>query len=428
MNQKVIPAKKIKGAISAPPDKSISHRAAMFASLHDGESVITNFSSAADPQSTLNCLRSLGVSIARQDSTLTIKGVGREGFSVPRRDLECGNSGTTMRLLSGILAGAGIKSRLTGDASLSSRTMRRIIDPLKQMGASIKARKGDYAPLEIERTLELVPLRFELPIPSAQLKSCLLLAGLFGENPTRIIEPIHSRDHTERLLQLDIKEENGMRVISSSSENQIPRQSYQIPGDFSAAAFWLAAGAIHPEAEIRLRRTGANPSRTAFLDILREMGGHLTIDNERIEGGEPVADITVRSSELKPVNISKTHIPNCIDELPILAITMLFADGISRISGAEELRHKETDRLKTVAGILQNAGADFIESNDGLEIHGRPGFTPKPALFRSCHDHRVAMSAAILALMGKQPAAVEHAECTAISYPSFWNDLEHLTN
>lgn len=428
MDQDVRPAGEIKGTITPPSDKSISHRAAMFAALHKGESVISNFSDAADPQSTLSCLRLLGVGIEQNDREITVRGEGRRGLMKPAGDLYCGNSGTTMRLLSGILAGAGLGCRLTGDESLSSRTMRRIIEPLERMGAQIEARGGAYAPLLIERKGELKPIRFELPIPSAQLKSCVLLAGLFGEEQTLVIEKIPSRDHTERLLQLKQDQRPEGQVISSSLADEIPAQTYTVPGDFSASAFWLAAGAIHPAGEIQLKDTGINPTRTAFMDIIQEMGADLKIGNRRLEGKEPVADITVKSSELSPVHIGSGRIPNCIDELPILSVAMLFADGISRISGAGELRHKETDRLKAIAGLLKGAGAEFREYEDGLEIQGRPDFIPEPATYESFHDHRIAMSAAVLSLMGKRESVVRGAECTAISYPSFWADLEHLTN
>lgn len=428
MDQTVSSAPQLNGTIAPPPDKSISHRSVMFAALHEGVSTIQNFSSAADPHSTISCFRSLGVEIEVDDSTLTVQGVGRNGLQEPPKALDCGNSGTTMRLLSGILAGAGIKSTLVGDESLSARTMRRIIDPLEKMGAEIEARQGDYAPLKISRPGSLIPMRFELPIPSAQLKSCVLLAGLFGSEPTQVIETISSRDHTERLLELGIVEEGNTRIISSSWEDEIPEQSYTIPGDFSAAAFWLAAGAIHNNAEIQLPGTGLNPTRTAFLDILQEMGGNLTIEQKRQAGAEPVADITVKSSELKPITISSERVPNCIDELPILAITMLFADGVSRISGAEELRHKETDRLMAVSEILEKAGADFTEYKDGLEITGDPAFTPKPASYKSYHDHRIAMAAGVLSLLSDGTSTIQGAECTAISYPTFWEDLQVLTN
>lgn len=427
MNQTVQPARKLQGTLTPPPDKSISHRAALFAALHNGRSVITNFSPAADPHSTLHCLRELGVGIHQSNHTVEIEGVGRDGFNPPVQDLDCGNSGTTMRLLSGIVAGSGVKATLVGDASLSARTMKRIIDPLRKMGVEVSARDGDFAPLSIHRTQPLKPLRFDLPIPSAQLKSCVLLAGLFGEDPTQVIESTQSRDHTERLLQLKTEEQSGKRIISSSRSDTIPPQSYRIPGDFSAAAFWLAAGAIHPDAKIRLEGVGMNPTRTGAIDMLKKMGARITIKNERTEGAEPVADLSVESSELRAITIPKEQIPNLIDEIPILSVAMAFADGTSRIVGAEELRHKETDRLMAIADLLKKAGVDFEEHKDGIEIDGTPGLQPREAQFNSYHDHRIAMSAAVMALMASNSSTVLDADCAAISYPDFWKDLSVLT-
>lgn len=428
MDSTVRPADKLEGSIQLPADKSISHRAAMFAALHEGRSKIQNFSEAADPQSTLDCLEQLGVPVSRQNHLIAIQGGGRDGFEEPDAPLNCGNSGTTMRLLSGIVGGAGVRCTLTGDESLSDRDMQRIIDPLQAMGVEISGRDGNYAPLSISRTGPLKPLDFELPIPSAQLKSCVLLAGLFGDEPTKVIEKIPSRDHTERLLNLPKQKKQKATVISSSRAVTIPGQSYTIPNDFSAAAFWLVAGSIHPNAEITMQGVGINPSRTAALQILTQMGARISVDKHRTEGFEPVADLSVSGSKLKPVSIDKELVPNCIDEIPILAIAMLFADGTSVISGAGELRHKETDRLSALAEMLDNAGADFEEFEDGIRICGNPDFQPETARFKSYHDHRIAMSAAILSLMGKDASTVCNSGCTTISYPGFWNDMELLTN
>lgn len=429
MNYEVQPTTALKGTLQLPADKSISHRSAMFAALHDGTSTITNFSEAADPHSTLDCLRRLGIRIEEPgDNTVIVEGKGRDGLETPSNDLDCGNSGTTMRLLSGIIAGSGIPARLSGDESLSARTMKRIIDPLTEMGATIDARDSDFAPLDISRTGPIEPLHFPLPIASAQLKSCVLLAGLFGDKPTEVIETLPSRDHTERLLELSTEETNKHKVIRSSRKDMVPEQSYRVPNDFSAAAFWLVAGAIHPEAQIILPTVGLNPTRTGALEILNQMGADILIENQQREGAEPIGDITVRSSSLQPVEITEEVVPNCIDEIPILAIAMLFADGASRISGAEELRHKETDRLQALAEMLEAAGADFKEFEDGLEIKGDPDFKPDPAVFKSYHDHRIAMSAAVLALMSSAPSTIRDGECTAISYPGFWDDLKVLTN
>ncbi|MDZ7658573.1 3-phosphoshikimate 1-carboxyvinyltransferase [Fodinibius sp.] len=428
MNKEVSPTRALNGTIKLPPDKSISHRSVMFASLHEGRSVIRNFSSAADPHSTIECMRGLGVTVSKNESTVAVEGVGRDRLQSPEGDLDCGNSGTTMRLLSGIIAGSGVSARLIGDESLSARTMKRIIDPLTEMGAEITAREDDFAPLEISRPGSLKPLHFPLPIPSAQLKSCVLLAGLFGDKQTEVIETLPSRDHTERLLNLTIKKIGDEKHIYSSRTDKVPEQSYRIPNDFSAAAFWLVAGAIHPNAEISLPNVGMNPTRFAALDILKQMGANITVSDEHNEGAEPVADLSVVSSKLHPIEITEEFVPNCIDEIPILMIAMLFADGVSRISGAEELRHKETDRLAAMAKMLEKAGADFTEYEDGFEIRGNPDFVPESTSFNSYHDHRIAMSAAVLSMMGDHPSQIQHAECTAISYPSFWNDLSLLTN
>ncbi len=400
----------------------------MFAALYEGKSTIRNFSDAADPHSTLQCLRRLGVSITEKGDEIVVDGVGRSGFRTPDEPLDCGNSGTTMRLLSGIVGGAGVGCALVGDDSLSVRTMRRIIDPLQKMGVEIEARENDYAPLNIRRIGPVRSFSFPLPIPSAQLKSCVLLAGLFGDENTEVIETKTSRDHTERLLQLPVQDSSDQKIIRSSSACPIPEQSYRVPGDFSAAAFWLVAGSIHPEASIELPGAGINPTRTGALHILQQMGAKIRIENERMEGFEPVADIRVSSSTLAPLDITAEMVPNCIDELPILLVAMLFAEGTSSICGAGELRHKETDRLAAMAQVLKAAGARYEEFEDGFTIHGSPGFRPKAAAFQSEDDHRIAMSAAVLALMAEGGAGIEDAECTRISYPSFWNHLSILTN
>lgn len=428
MNKEVSHAHALNGTIKLPADKSISHRSVMFSSLHEGRSLIRNFSTAADPQRTVECMRGLGVKVRKDKNTLEVEGTGRDGLQPPIKDLDCGNSGTTMRLLSGIVSGAGVPACLIGDDSLSARTMKRIIDPLTEMGAEITAREGDFAPLEINRKRPLKPLHFLLPIPSAQLKSCVLLAGLFGDEQTEVIETLPSRDHTERLLNLTIEDKGEKKHIYSSRGDEIPEQSYCIPNDFSAAAFWLVAGAIHPDAKITLPNVGMNPTRFGALDVLKKMGADITVSNEHDEGAEPVADLSVASSKLQPIQITEIIVPNCIDEIPILMIAMLFADGISRITGAQELRHKETDRLAAMAEMLEKAGADFTEYEDGFEIQGDPDFVPEPASFKSYHDHRIAMSAAVLGMIGNKPSQVQHAECTAISYPAFWDDLSHLTN
>ncbi|MGB0346200.1 MAG: 3-phosphoshikimate 1-carboxyvinyltransferase [Balneolaceae bacterium] len=428
MIKKVSPAFSLNGTITPPPDKSISQRAAIFALLHDGKSVIRNYSPAEDPQSTLNCVEMLGAEVNQIDQVVTINGTGRYGVRALSNELDCGNSGTAMRLLSGVLVGAGAAVYLIGDPSLSSRTMTRVIEPLEQMGAHILARNGQYAPLFVTREDPFIPMEYELPIASAQLKSCLLLAGLFGETPTKITEVSQSRDHTERLLNLDVEEVDGKRVISASLENEIPNQSYTIPADFSAAAFWLVAGSIMPDSEIRMMNVGLNPTRTALLDILLSMGADITIENEHNEGAEPCGDIIVKSAQLRKIDLDPKLIPNCIDELPILSVAMMFADGTSIISGAEELRHKETDRIMAITKLLDAVGGVYEEMEDGLVIRGNPDFKFEQGQFKSFHDHRIAMAAAILSLKGSSESEIEDAESAAVSYPSFWSDLEGLSS
>ncbi|MEP1306257.1 MAG: 3-phosphoshikimate 1-carboxyvinyltransferase [Balneola sp.] len=428
MIKKVTPTASLKGILSPPPDKSISQRAAIFSLLHEGTSIINNYSPAQDPQSTLDCVEALGAEITRTSDSISIKGTGRSGIVAPKDDLDCGNSGTAMRLLAGVIVGSGKQVRMCGDSSLTSRTMTRIIEPLEKMGAYILARNSAYAPLMITRDEKLKPMDFELPIPSAQLKSCILLAGLFGEESTRVMETIPSRDHTERLLQLRVEEKDGKKIISSSLKDEIPNQSYTVPGDFSAASFWLVAGCIIPNSEIRLEATGLNPTRNALLGILQEMGANITIENERMEGAESVGDIIVQSSNLRAINIPKNKIPNCIDELPILAVAMTFAEGISVISGAEELRHKETDRIMAISEMLKAVDASFEEKEDGLEIYGNPEFKFDSATFKSFHDHRIAMASAVLSLKGKSESNILDAECAAVSYPNFWEDLEGISS
>ncbi|MFU8812631.1 MAG: 3-phosphoshikimate 1-carboxyvinyltransferase [Balneolaceae bacterium] len=429
MDKTVQPASSLQGEITLPPDKSISHRAALFAALADGESRIKNYSPAADPQSTLSCLQQLGVPVTLSGDQVTIQGVGRDGLSRPDKPLDCGNSGTTMRLLSGIVAGAGVPCSLVGDDSLSSRTMKRIIDPLRSMGAVMEgsADGGSFAPLHIQPHHGIQGIRFPLPIASAQLKSCVLLAGLFGEEPTDVIESVPSRDHTERLLDLESEPFGSGKLIRSSRHDLLPEQNYSVPADFSAAAFWLVAGAIHSDASITMPGVGINPSRIGALHILKEMGASITLSGEAMEGREPVAELTVGSSALQPIEIDPALIPNCIDELPVLMVAMCFANGTSVIRGAEELRHKETDRLSAMFDILQAAGATATLKDDGIAITGRPDFKPSPAAFTTYHDHRMAMAAAVLSLRSGGTCTIRDAECTAISYPGFWNDLSALS-
>lgn len=427
MIETVKPAKALNGTILLPPDKSISHRSVLFASLADEVSTIQNYSSAADPESTIQCMRQLGVQIDKDGSELVVHGVGRKGLKTPEEPLDCGNSGTTMRLLSGIVAGAGIKASLIGDESLSARTMKRIIGPLRAMGAEIEASEDEFAPLRISPHKGIQPMRYPLPIASAQLKSCVLLAGLFGDSPTEVVEQVPSRDHTERLLGLKSESFGQGKLIRSSRSDKIPTQSYTVPGDFSAAAFWMVGAAIQKNSTLKLENVGMNPSRTGAMHILKQMGAAIKITNERMQGREPVADVQISSSALKNIDVERSLIPNCIDELPILMVALCFADGRSSITGAEELRHKETDRLSAMHEILTAAGAKAELQPDGMIIYGDPDFTPVSATFETYHDHRMAMAAAILSTLAKDKSTIRDAECTAISYPHFWSHLHSVS-
>jgi len=428
MEQTVSPAAELQGTLELPADKSISHRAAMFAALADEPSEIHGYSIAADPQSTLKCLRQLGVPVRHEDQKIFIQGVGRAGLKKPKQLLDCGNSGTTMRLLSGILGGAGVEATLVGDNSLSKRPMRRIIDPLRNMGIKIQAQDDNFAPLHISRKNPLKPIRFDLPIASAQLKSCVLLAGLFGDEPTEVIEHLPSRDHTERLLGLQIHESGDERVIISDNSQKIPAQNYRVPGDFSAGAFWLVAGSIVPDSHIVLKDVGINPTRSSALNILERMGAKIRYEKQQMAGAEPMADLIVDYHDLNPTIIHPEEVPNCIDEIPVLAVAMAFADGESRIEGAAELRFKESDRLKAVAEMLQAAGIEVLEKKDGLVIQGNGGKPVYGTRFNSYDDHRIAMAAGILALRATKPSTVDKADCVSISYPAFWYNLTNLTD
>jgi 3-phosphoshikimate 1-carboxyvinyltransferase len=425
----ITPPQRLAATLQLPADKSISHRAAMFAALHESQSVLEGFSDAADPQSTLQCLKALNVPVEQNGDTVIIQGLGREQwptFSEPVT-LDCGNSGTTMRLLSGLLGGLGLNVCLIGDESLSARPMKRILDPLQQMGVDIQGDEQGRAPLRITPGSPFKPMRYPLPIPSAQLKSCILLAGLFGADPTEVIESVPSRDHTERMLELPVVEKNGRRYIKASSAEVIPNQSGRIPGDFSAAAFWMVAGSIHPDADIHLQQVGLNPTRTGALDILRRMDAQIQIENEVADAKEPTGDLHIQSRQLQPVEIGSQEIPNCIDELPILAVAMAFADGVSRVEGAGELRVKETDRLAAIADMLTAAEVDFDMWEDGFEIRGKSNHIFEGTVFKSYGDHRIAMAAAILAMRAQSECQITQPECIRISYPTFFDDWAKLT-
>lgn len=411
------------GTVSLPADKSIAHRTALFASLASGTSQVVGYPSSADPQSTLSCLRQLGIEILPTDTGFDIHGKGLNGFTAPTLPLDCGNSGTTMRLLAGMLAGQSFSSILIGDDSLSGRPMGRIIDPLRMMGATVDAQRG-RAPLHVQGTHPLRAVTYELPIASAQVKSCVLLAGLFAKGITTVVEHTPSRDHTERMLGLGSVTIGNQRHISVEGGMEIKPRLWSIPADFSAAAFFLVAGSIVPDSALKLLKVGLNPSRTGLIDVLRAMGANIVIENERLVGGEPIGDIVVRSAELHGIQVSGPIIANIIDEIPILCVAASVATGPTSISDASELRHKEADRIAAMATGLRTLGVELEEKEDGLLFKG--GSTLRSGTVDTYHDHRIAMSMGIAALVSDGKVEINGSEIASVSFPTFWDCLEEL--
>jgi len=424
MSQTVSRAQRLYGAIALPADKSIGHRTALLSALADGRSRIENYPSSADPQSTLGCLRQLGIGVETEGDTVYVDGQGLGGLSAPDAPLDCGNSGTTMRLLSGILAGQSFDSVLTGDASLRSRPMARIADPLNEMGAEVALTDG-HAPIHVSGGARLRGMTYRLPIASAQVKSCVLLAGLFAEGPTTVLEPTPSRDHTERMLGLDVETVDGVRHLTVDGGHRIPARTWHVPGDFSAAAFFLVAGSIVPDSTLRLDGVGMNPSRNALLDVLRSMGAEIDVANERMKGGEPIADLTVHGADLRATRVDGAQIPNLIDEIPVLAVAAACASGRTVIRDAAELRVKETDRLEATAHNLQALGADVEEFEDGLAIEGPAALVGTTV--SSFDDHRIAMAMGVAGLVAEGTTTITDAACAQVSFPDFWGELHAVT-
>jgi len=419
----------LQGKIQVPGDKSISHRSLMLGSLAQGETTIAGLLIGEDPQSTAACFRAMGVNITKLNSEqVKVKGLGLGAIEEPTDILDCGNSGTTMRLMLGILASH--KERffsVTGDRSLRSRPMSRVIKPLQQMGAQIWGRQNHtLAPLAIQGT-QLKPIHYHSPIASAQVKSCILLAGLMAEGETTVTEPALSRDHSERMLQAfgaTIKRDPETHSVTVVGPAQLSGQSIIVPGDISSAAFWLVAGAIIPDSDLVIENVGINPTRTGILEVLEKMGAEIEWVDRRIVTGEPVADLRVKSSRLQGCEIGGEVIPRLIDEIPILAVAAAFAEGKTLIKDAAELRVKESDRLAVMASELGRMGANITEHPDGLEIIG--GTPLKGAEVDSHTDHRIAMSLAIAALNSQGQTTIHRAQAAAISYPSFTPTLEEL--
>lgn len=421
MRHSVRPASALSGTIKVPADKSIAHRTALLAALADGTSTVYNYPASADPQSTLSCLRQLGVAIKDEHGVLTIEGKGLHGLQAPTAPLDCGNAGTLMRLISGILAGQPFDSVLTGDASLSSRPMGRIANPLHDMGAMLELTEG-HAPIHIKGGHSLQGIEYRLPVPSAQVKSCVLLAGLFAEGETTVIETLPSRDHTERMLGLNVFEMGDERYLTVQGGHRIDARTWDVPRDFSAAAFFLVAGSIMAEGELFLPGVGLNPTRSALLDVLKVMGADISLEYEREHAGEPLADITIRPTTLHGITVNGALIPNLIDEIPVLAVAATQAEGRTEIRDAAELRVKETDRIDAMVKNLRALGVEVEEFEDGLAIEGPQKL--KGATVEAYEDHRIAMAMGIAGLIASGETVIDGAEWAQVSFPDFWDALE----
>ena len=414
----IIPEGALKGEVSVPGDKSISHRGIMFGALSRGDTHITHFLDSADCLSTISCFSKMGIDIDRQGSEVTVHGKGLHSLTSPSGILDAGNSGTTTRLMSGILAGQPFECEIDGDASLRTRPMKRIMDPLTMMGADIESLAGNGClPLRI-RGSALRGIHYTSPVASAQVKSCVLLAGLYAGGETSVTEPFLSRDHTERML--DVKSEGLTCRISAPDE--LHAITLAVPGDISSAAYWIGAGALVPGSEILLKNVGINPTRDGILKAARMMGADITIPDEKEEGAEPVASLLIRHSTLNGTVIEGAMIPTLIDELPLVAVMAAFAEGTTVIKDAKELRVKESDRIALMTENLRAMGADITPQEDGWIING--GKPLHSAAIRTAADHRIAMSMVIAALGAGCPVTLDDPACVGISYPSFLTDME----
>ncbi len=419
-------ASKLEGELTLPGDKSISHRAIIFSALSSGKCEIHNLCSGEDAARTLEIFRHMGINTETGGlHNLTVTGKGLHGLQEPTTVLYTGNSGTTTRLMTGLLSPQPFFTVLSGDVSLNHRPMKRVVGPLRQMGACIHGRReGDYAPLAITGS-HLQGIDYTLPVASAQIKSCLMLAGLYADGATRITEPTLSRDHTERMLEhlgVPIKRESATVTITAAAD--IRPERYDIPGDISSAAFFMVAALLVPGSEILIKGIGVNPTRTGVIDILQAMGGRIELQNIRTVCGEPVADIFVRSSRLKGITINGPIIPRAIDEIPVVAIAAACAEGTTIISDAKELRVKESDRIATTACELQKCGVTVQEQQDGMIITGTEHLAG--ACCQSHGDHRIAMSLAVAGLVAQSQMIIEDCDCINTSFPEFMTKLTEL--
>ena len=425
MNAVIKPSGKLRGEITVPGDKSISHRSVMLGSIAKGDTRISGFLTGEDCLSTIDCFKKLGIDIEVNGTDVTVHGKGLKGLSAPAETLDVGNSGTTLRLMSGILSAQPFTTRLTGDSSIQKRPMGRVASPLGLMGAKITSENEKMtAPLTIEGQ-RLHGIDYTLPVASAQVKSALILAGLYADGETRITEPEATRDHTEIMLNYlgaDIRKEGDTIVVRPAAE--LTGKDITVPGDISSAAYFIAAALISKDSEVLIKNVGVNPTRTGIITAFKAMGGNIELTNERTVCGEPVADILVRSSRLHGVVIKGAIIPKLIDEIPVIAAAACYASGETVIADAAELRVKESDRIKTMAAELGRMGATVIQTEDGMVILG--GIPLHGAVCESYNDHRVAMSVAVAALGAKGETQIKDCGCVDISFPGYFDALMSL--
>ena len=416
--------KRVKGELILPGDKSISHRSVMFSSLAKGDSIVYNYLDSADVNSTMGCFRAMGCEIIKEKDILRIKGRGLGGLQKPSSNLDAGNSGTTARLISGVLCNQAFETIVIGDESLSKRPMKRVIDPLTQMGAKISATEKNTLPVTFTPSDNMKAITYELPVASAQIKSAVALSAIHLDEETVIIERLSSRNHTENMLGLKVESEGLINKIYVSKRNYPLAGEYFVPSDISSAAFFIVLGLVLPDSEIIIKNVSLNETRTGILQVLQKMGGDIQILREDIKAGEKYGDIIVRSSKLTNIKIDKEIIPNIIDEIPVLSVAGIFAEGNFRIENAEELRVKESDRIASLCTNFRRAGLTVDEFNDGFELSG--SLTNDKVIFDSFTDHRIAMAFAVLSLIIKQGGTVEQFECVAISNPLFLDQLGTL--
>ena len=419
------------GTISVPGDKSISHRLVMFGSIANGKTSITNFLNGADCNATVSCFRKMGIKIERSQDSVTIHGRGLHGLQAQDDILNVGNSGTTARLLCGILSGQSFDSKISGDDSLKARPMGRVISPLRSMGANISSiLRNGCAPLYITKG-SLHGIQYNSPVASAQVKSAILLAGLYAEGDTSVTEPFLSRNHTELILKAYGADIESSEVKGTSKHtavihpgNELYGQEMKVPGDISSAAYFIAAGLLVPDSEILIQNVGVNPTRSGIIDVCKKMGGNITLLNEHLESGEPVADILVKTSRLHGITIEGKMIPTLIDEIPIIAVMAANAEGITIIKDAQELAVKETNRLETITDNLLAMNCHVIPADDGMTIYG--GKKLKGTTIHPLFDHRIAMAFSIAALTAKGITKILDSQCVDVSYPSFYDTFEQL--